>query len=271
MIDLHLHTLHSDGELAVEALFNLVASKNISCVSITDHDTFAAYDVAPKIAESLGVELIPGIEVSSMDNGRDVHILGYFCDTQNAEFLAALGMQHKRRKDRVLASLEKLRKLGLGIDYELVERFCSGVSIGRPHIAFAMLELGYVATFQEAFDRYLKEGAPAHCPSMSFTCEEAISLIKRAGGLAVMAHPEYTKADDLIPKLVDWGIEGIEVYNYKTAKNIKKYRKIAKKYNLAETGGSDFHYKSFSALGEQSLSYSIVEELRARLLTRLNS
>lgn len=262
---MHLHTLHSDGELTVEALLNLVVSKNISCISITDHDTFAAYDTAPKVAESLGVELISGIELSSMDNGRDIHILGYFCDIKNAEFLAALDMQHKRRQERIRASLEKLRKLGFNIEYEQVERFCSGASIGRPHIAFAMLELGYVDTFPEAFDRYLKEGAPAYCPSMGFTCEEVISLIKNAGGLAVMAHPEYTKADDLIPKLVEWGIDGIEVYNYKTAKNIKKYKKIAKKYSLAETGGSDFHYKNLNSLGEQRLSYSIVEELRARL------
>jgi predicted metal-dependent phosphoesterase TrpH len=264
-IDLHLHTLHSDGELTAEALLNLVASKNIACASITDHDTFAAYAVAPRIAESLGVELIPGIEVSSVDNGKDIHILGYFCDTRNAEFLTALDIQSKRRKDRVRASLEKLRKLGMNIEYGLVERFCAGVSIGRPHIALAMIEMGYVSTFPEAFDRYLKEGACAYSPLEGLAPKETISLIKKAGGLAVMAHPEYTDADDLIPKLVEWGIEGIEVYNYKTAKNIKKYRKIAKKYGLVETGGSDFHYENAGLLGEQNLPYSIVEELRTRL------
>ncbi len=264
-IDLHLHTRHSDGELTAEALLNLIAAKNISCVSITDHDTFAAYAVAPKIAESLGVELIPGIEVSSVDNGRDIHILGYFCDTRNPEFLAALDIQHEHRKDRVRASLEKLRNFGINIEYESVERFCAGVSIGRPHIAMAMIAMGYVGTFPEAFDSYLKEGACAYSPLEGLTPKETISLIKKAGGLAVMAHPEYTNADDLIPMLVEWGIEGIEVYNYKTAKNVKKYKKIAKKYGLVETGGSDFHYEGTGLLNKQNLPYSIVEELRARL------
>ncbi|MDR1830584.1 MAG: PHP domain-containing protein [Candidatus Fibromonas sp.] len=264
-IDLHLHTLHSDGMLTVEALLKLAASKNISCVSITDHDTFAAYATAPQIAESMGMELIPGIEISSVDKGRDIHILGYFCDIQNAEFSAALGIQHERRKDRVRESLGKLRKLGIDIEYSLVEQFCTGVSIGRPHIALAMVTMGHIRTISEAFDRYLKEGAPAYSPPIGMASEEAISLIKKTGGLAVMAHPEYTKADDLIPKLVEWGIEGIEVYNYKTAKNIKKYKKIAQKYGLVETGGSDFHYEGTTLLGEQHLPYSIVENLRARL------
>ncbi len=264
-IDLHLHTLHSDGELTAEALLKLAASKNLSCVSITDHDTFAAYATAPQIAESMGVELIPGIEISSMDKGRDVHILGYFCDIQNKEFSAALDIQHERRKDRIRASLEKLRNLGINIEYKLVEQFCTGVSIGRPHIAVAMIATGYVSSFSEAFDRYLGEGAPAYSPPIGMVSEEAISLIKKSGGLAVMAHPEYTNADDLIPKLVEWGIEGIEVYNYKTTKNVKKYKKIAQKYGLVETGGSDFHYEGITLLGEQHLPYSIVEELRARL------
>jgi len=264
-IDLHLHTLHSDGMLTVEALLNLAASKNLTCVSITDHDTFAAYATAPEIAESLGVELVPGIEISSVDKGRDIHILGYFCDIQNPGFLAALDIQHEKRKDRVRASLEKLRKLQMDISYEQVEKFCPGVSIGRPHIAFAMLKAGYVGSFQEAFGLYLKEGMPAYTPLDGLTPEKAVSLIKKAGGLAVMAHPEYTDADDLIPKLVEYGIAGIEVYNYKTAKNVKKYKKIAKKYKLIETGGSDFHYESSGLLGKQELPYSIIENLKKKL------
>ena len=251
--------------LTVEALLNLAVSKGLTCVSITDHDTFVAYATAPKIAESLGVELIPGIEISSVDNGRDIHILGYFCDIQNQEFLAALDVQHERRKDRVRASLEKLRKLHIDISYEQVEKFCPGVSIGRPHIATAMLDAGYVGSFQEAFGMYLKEGAPAYTALDGLTPEKAIELIKKSGGLAVMAHPEYTDADDLIPKLVEYGIAGIEVYNYKTAKNVKKYKNVAKKYGLVETGGSDFHYESSGLLGRQELPYSIVENLKAKL------
>ncbi|MDR2732653.1 MAG: hypothetical protein LBB36_05485, partial [Fibromonadaceae bacterium] len=203
------------------------------------------------------------IEVSSVAQGRDVHILGYFCDTQNAEFLAALEIQHGNRRERVKFSLEKLGKLGINISYEQVERHCTGVSIGRPHIAGAMLEAKYVRSFPEAFNLYLREGAPAYSPLVGFTPEEAISFIKKSGGLAVMAHPEYTDADDLIPKLVEYGIAGIEVYNYKTSKNIKKYKNIAKKYGLVETGGSDFHYEG-SLFGSLNLPYSIVEELRNR-------
>jgi predicted metal-dependent phosphoesterase TrpH len=264
LIDLHLHTLHSDGALTVEALLSFAKHKGLSCVSITDHDTFAAYSTAPKIAESLRLELVPGIEISSVDKGRDIHILGYFCDIQNVEFLAALAIQHESRKERVRESLEKLRKLGFYISYEQVERHCTGVSIGRPHIARAMCTAKYVDSFQEAFEHYLKEGAPAYVPLMGLCPEAAISLINKSGGLAVMAHPEYTDADDLIPKLVEYGIKGIEVYNYKTAKNIKKYKGIAEKYALVETGGSDYH-DGPGLLGELNLPYSIVEELRALL------
>ena len=263
-IDLHIHTLHSDGALTVEALLGFAKYKNLSCVSITDHDTFAAYATAPKVAESLGMELIPGIEVSSVDKGRDIHILGYFCDIQNSEFLAALAVQHESRKDRVRESLEKLGKLGIYISYEQVERHCSGVSIGRPHIASALIEARYIGSLQEAFERYLKEGAPAYVPLKGLSPEAAISLINKSGGLAVMAHPDYTNADDLIPKLVEFGIKGIEVYNYKTSKNTNKYKSIAKKYSLVETGGSDYH-SGHGLLGELDLPYSIVEELRARL------
>jgi len=263
-IDLHIHTLHSDGALAVEALLSFAKYKSLSCVSITDHDTFAAYATAPNVAESLGLELIPGIEVSSVDKGRDIHILGYFCDIQNPEFLAALAIQHESRKDRVRESLEKLRKLGLYISYEQVEKHCTGVSIGRPHIASALMEARYISSFQEAFELYLKEGAPAYTPLIGLSPEAAVSLIKKSGGLAVMAHPEYTNADDLIPKLVEYGIKGIEVYNFKTSRNTNKYKSIAKKYGLVETGGSDYH-SGHGLLGELNLPHSIVDNLRAML------
>ena len=263
-IDLHLHTLHSDGMLTVEELLGLLVSENISCASITDHDTFDAYATAPKIAKRLGLELISGIEISSVNNRRDIHILGYFCDTQNAELLAALKIQREKRKGRVRAIIEKLCSLGVNLSYEQVEKRCLGASISRPHIAVALLEAGHVASFQEAFDIYLKEGAAAYCPPTGLSSKDAISLIKKAGGLAVMAHPEYTNADEIIPTLVEYGIAGIEVYNYKTTKNIKKYKKIAKKYGLAETGGSDFHGVS-GLFGEQNLPYSIVEELKKKL------
>ncbi|MDR1811430.1 MAG: PHP domain-containing protein [Candidatus Fibromonas sp.] len=264
-IDLHLHTLHSDGMLTVEELLSLVASENISCASITDHDTFDAYATAPGTAERLGLELISGIEISSVSNGRDIHILGYFCDTRNAELLAALEIQREKRKDRVRAIIEKLCKLGVNLSYEQVEQRCFGASISRPHIASALVEAKYVDSYQEAFSRYLKEGAAAYCPPAGISSREAILLIEKAGGLAVMAHPEYTNADELIPKLVEYGIAGIEVYNYKTAKSIKKYRKIAKKYRLVETGGSDFHGIVNGLFGKQNLPYSIVEELKKKL------
>ncbi|MDR0516855.1 MAG: PHP domain-containing protein [Fibromonadaceae bacterium] len=266
-IDLHMHTLHSDGLLSVEELLLLASRCNLSCISITDHDTFAAYSTAPKIAESLEVELVPGIEISSMHNERDVHILGYFCDTQNADLLAALAVQHETRKWRVKASLEKLSKLGIEVSYEQVDWYCTGVSIGRPHIARAMLEVGAVSSFNEAFDRYLKDGAPAYTPMTGFSPEKVISLIRNAGGVAVMAHPEYTNADYLIPKLVEYGIKGIEVYNYKTTKNINKYELIARKHGLIKTGGSDFHYEGNPLFGTQNLPYSIVEDLRASILS----
>jgi predicted metal-dependent phosphoesterase TrpH len=238
-----------------------MSQNGVSCVSITDHDTFAAYATAPKIAESLGLELITGIELSSVHNERDIHILGYFCDTQNADFLAALAILHKNRRARVKIILEKLRKLGIDISFEQVEKNCTGAIIGRPHVARTMFEVGAVPSFSEAFDLYLREGKPAYSPLVGFNPEEAISLITKAGGLAVMAHPEYTDADELIPKLVEYGIKGIEVYNYKTAKNVKKYRKIAKKYGLVETGGSDFHCVGHGLFGTQNLPYSIVEDL----------
>ncbi|GHV12714.1 phosphatase [Fibrobacterales bacterium] len=262
-IDLHLHTIHSDGMLSVEKVLQLAKSKNIGCVSITDHDTFAAYNEAPKIAAELELELITGIELSATYNEKDIHILGYFCDTNNTEFLQALKVQHNHRKERVKESLEKLQNFGHKILYSQVEKYCSGNCIGRPHIARAMLEQKIVSTFAEAFDKYLGDKKLAYSPLRGFTPQEAINYIKISGGIAVMAHPEYTDCDYLIPDLVKWGIEGIEVYNYKTKSSVQKYKNVAQKYNLAITGGSDFHAENCGLFGFD-LPYSLVSALRER-------
>lgn len=264
--DLHCHSNLSDGTLPVDALIRLAARKGLSCLSITDHDNVESYTMGLKLAEDLGIELIPGIELSSVHQGKDIHILGYFCDTTNLAMNLELEEQAKVRHTRVKAIVKKLNALGIELSYEKVLTFCKGPVIGRPHIAMAMVAEEYVSNFAEAFHKYLAEDALAYVEKKGISPQQAIRLIENAGGIAVMAHPLKTNADHLLEPLVEAGLKGIEIYcpGQKGSAG-RKYRDFATKYNLVGTGGSDFHTEgALVGLGALKMPYSVVEALKER-------
>lgn len=267
--DLHMHTTLSDGNLSVESLLKLAVRKGLSCISITDHDNLDSYLQGLKLAEELGIELISGIEISSVWQGKDIHILGYFCDSTNLAMNLELEEQAKQRHTRVRSIIKKLNTLGVELCYEKVLTYCKGRVIGRPHVAMAMVDEEYVSTFSEAFTKYLAEDGAAFVEKKGLNPQQAIRLIENAGGIAAMAHPYKTNADDLIESLVEWGIKGIEVYCPTQKGNAgRKYREIARKYGLIGTGGSDFHTENGPyALNCLKMPYSVVEQLRERCET----
>ena len=264
--DLHIHTNLSDGNFSVKEIIEMSTKKKVRCISITDHDKIDSYYQGKKLAAEHDLELIPGVEISSVHQGRDIHILGYFFDPTNLSLNLELQELTKQRHIRVKAIIKKLNSLGVEISYDKVLSFCKGKVIGRPHIALAMLAEELVGSFGEAFQKYLGEGAAAFVEKNGISPQETVKLIENAGGVAVMAHPFITIADELIPSLVEAGLKGIEVYSPGQKGAIRrKYRSIARRYNLVGTGGSDYHSsQSPVAINGLRMPYAVVEELRNR-------
>lgn len=243
-IDLHVHTNASDGKYSPAELVRLAARNGLTLLAITDHDTVSAVATAQaKAQEFSALKIIPGVEISSHAPGNEVHILGYFVDISNADFLRQLAAQSESRMDRAHAIVEKLHTLGLNISLERVQQLAGDGSIGRPHIAQALMEKGYVSSFQEVFERYLGQGCPAYVERIKITPEEAVLLILRSGGLPVLAHPTtISNAEELIARLCKNGLVGMECY-YKDYSTRQRYEMadLARYFGLIATGGSDFH------------------------------
>ncbi|MCR5028706.1 MAG: PHP domain-containing protein [Fibrobacter sp.] len=262
--DLHLHTNLSDGSLTPLDVVKLSKRKGLRCISVTDHDTLASYSATKPYADELGIEIIPGIEVSAVWQGRDVHILGYFCDPTNLAMNMELEESAKQRISRAKAILKKLSTLGVNLSFEKVMTYCKGKVIGRPHIAMALVDEEYVSNFGEAFNKYLADGAPAFVEKRGLNPQQTIRLIENAGGIAVLAHPYKSNVDSLIPDLVEAGLKGIETYSPAQKGAVgRRYREIAERYGLLGTGGSDFHTEN-SPYGPNCMKmpYTVVEELR---------
>ncbi|MCK9183653.1 MAG: PHP domain-containing protein [Fibrobacteraceae bacterium] len=264
--DLHLHTTLSDGSLTPEELIQLAARRGLKCISITDHDSLSSYEIAKPLAAEAGIELIPGIEVSAVWQGRDIHILGYFCDPTNLAMNTELAESAKQRIARIKAILKKLSTFGINIAFEKVAGYCKGKVMGRPHVAMALVDEEYVSTFSDAFNKYLGEGAPAFVEKRGLNPQQTIRLIENAGGIAVLAHPYKTSADVLIPDLVEAGLKGIETYTPAQKGAVaRRYRELAEHYGLVGTGGSDFHSENGPYSPNcMKMPYSVVEELRER-------
>jgi len=246
-IDLHTHSNFSDGTLTPTELVTLAREKKISALALTDHDTMAGVEEAVLAGEMLGVEIIPGIEISVLHDKVEYHILGYWADSQNSVLAEALAKLQGARSERNNKILQKLNELGIPATNEELERVSEQGQTGRPHIAKLLVRYGVVKTITQAFDDFLKKGAVAYVSRFAFTAMEAVTLIHQAGGLAVLAHPtqndpELTRLPSVLADLVPAGLDGIEVY-YPTHshKMKKKLRALAAQHNLLLTGGSDYH------------------------------
>lgn len=245
MIDLHLHTTASDGRLSPDALVEQAAAGRLSVMAVTDHDTTAAVPEVQALARANGIDAISGIEITAIDGGRDVHVLGYFIDPAHAGLATFLQRQREARIARVEAIGRRLASLGVPVDLEgvlIAARQQSGRSIGRPQVARAMVDAGHVADTREAFDRWLGQGLPGFVPRQGAGSEQVIAVIHDAGGLASIAHPGKSISDERISSLRHNGLDALEAFHpdHDLAR-VGHYVALAATLGLLLTGGSDFH------------------------------
>ena len=268
--DLHSHTTASDGTFTPRQSVQRAKEKGLAALAITDHDTVAGLAEAQAAGAELGIEIVPGIEISSVYDGKDVHVLGYYMNTSDATFLDRLEDLRDVRKVRNRMMIARLVELGIEITLEEVEaRKKEPIgNVGRPHIAEVLMEKGVVSSMNEAFERYLGSAGAAYVNPPRITPEEAIDLIHSAGGVAVLAHPGLYDNPELVRTLIGHGLDGIEVYHPDNrVEDEALYGAMAEEANILKTSGSDFHGMRggivFHAdLGERSASLAIVEELK---------
>lgn len=267
--DLHLHTSYSDGAHLPHELLKKAKAAGLSAISITDHDTVGAIAEAKEIGLGLGVEVIPGVELSAAFDAGEIHILGYFFDVDDPGMLAALDLFRERRLRRIERIIDKLNKLNIPLSMDAVLEMATGDSVGRPHVANAMVSYGHADSYYQAFHRYLGDGRPAFERKENFTPEETIRLIADAGGLSFLAHPGTMVNEALIKRLIDAGLDGIEVVHPShTPEQSKYYRKIVDQYYLLESGGSDYHgglKNDDRTLGTVTIPLTAVDIMRRRL------
>lgn len=263
--DLHLHTNASDGTYTPEEVVLKSKKAGLSAISIVDHDTVDALDTALEIAKTEEIEIIPGIELSAECDGKEIHILGYLIDHRNKDLTGKIKILKTNRIDRVHKITEKLKDLGVMLDPKIVFDIAQGGNISRLHIARALVRVGAVGTTGEAFQRYIGDSSPAYVLGFKMRPEEAISLIKNAGGIPVLAHPYSLHSDEITLKLIGLGIMGLEIYYPEHSQGmINFYLDLAKKYNLLITGGSDCHgtAKPEVRIGSIKIPYALIEELK---------
>ncbi|WP_026582952.1 PHP domain-containing protein [Bacillus sp. J33] len=248
--DLHLHTTASDGSFTPAEVVEMASAKGINTLAITDHDTTKGIKEAVDTGKKLGVNVIPGIELSTKYKGKNIDILGYGISSESKNLLGTLKKMRDHRENRAQIIVKKFCELGISITEEDVQKHSKGEVIARPHIAKAVVEKGYAKNVQEVFDLYLGDGKPCAVDKMVLSPEDGIRIIHQAGGLAVLAHPILIKDDGMIGELMQLDFDGIEVWHRKhSQEDSKHYKKLAEKYNKNITGGSDFHNEEHS-IGE---------------------
>ncbi|MBZ5557964.1 MAG: PHP domain-containing protein [Acidobacteriia bacterium] len=245
MIDLHTHTTASDGRLSPSQLVARAASAGVTVLAVTDHDTVAACGAVADACAKARITFVPGIEITAVLMGDDIHMLGYFFDPQSPALATFLESQRRRRIDRVREMVDRLARFDIHLDVEAILR--PGLedatkSVGRPWIARALIAGGHVATMDEAFDRWLARDRPAFVPRAAAVPAEVIARIHDAGGIASIAHPGLLGHDEWIPGFAGAGLDAIEAHHSRhDAETTSHYRLMAERMQLAISGGSDFH------------------------------
>lgn len=270
--DLHLHTYHSDGLDSPEKVVQRAATLGMSYLAVTDHDTIRAVPAAAELAKALGIEFVPGVELSATTEEGDVHLLGYFVDVKDEEFRETLSTVEKKRRERVLCMIEKLKKLGIKANPEsYFTRYSRGFT-GRLSLATYLVDEGLVPSKAVAFSKYLGRGCPAYEPVDALTTFEALRVLRRAGGVAVLAHPGRSGVDHLISQLIKEGLHGIEAYHPGHNKvDAIAYQRLAEASGLLVTGGSDCHGREepASLMGTVRAPISFVDALRDKAMELL--
>jgi predicted metal-dependent phosphoesterase TrpH len=240
--DLHLHTLFSDGTFTPEELAQRGAQVGLVAMALTDHDTVEGCARMAQACQTLGVEFIAGAELTAEFEGHEVHLLGYFLDERQPKLLAEIKKFQAVRQERILEMVSKLNQLGIPLRAETVFALANCRSPGRPHVGRALAQEGLCGSMDEAFERFLKKGRPAWVPKYKISAFDAMDLIHQARGLAVLAHPGLNHCDQIIPRLAGNGLDGLECFHSKhSSTQSEYYLALAKRLNLAVTGGSDCH------------------------------
>ncbi len=240
--DLHLHTLFSDGTFTPEELAQRGAQVGLAAMALTDHDTVEGCERMSQACRSLGVEFIAGTELTAEFEGHEVHLLGYFLDEHQPALLAEIKKFQTVRQERIREMVSRLNRLGVPLRAETVFELANCHSPGRPHVARALALEGLCGSMDQAFERFLKKGRPAWVPKYKISALDAIALIHQAGGLAALAHPGLNHCDQHIPRLASDGLDGLECFHSKhSGAQSEHYLAVARRLNLAVTGGSDCH------------------------------
>jgi len=265
MYDLHTHTSRSDGQHSPEELVTLAAEKKLHGLAITDHDDIGGIERALAQAAIAGLDIIPGVELSTSHRGYDVHILGYFIDYGDAGLLRFLHTLKEQRLNRASRIVEKLNHLGLTMSIDAVLEEAGEGCVGRPHVANALVREGYVTTFQDAFNHYLAEDKPAFVPKPELAPAAGIAIIHQAGGLAGLAHPGQNLTAEIVVEIIKLGVDAIETIHPKhSGERQRFFQALAEKFDLLQTGGSDFHggIKGLEKLGQYTVPRGQVDRLR---------
>ena len=263
--DLHIHTTYSDGYHSPQEIIEKAKNLGLRAIAITDHDNVMAIRKAKEFGKSAGVEVLSGIELSVSYKNYDLHLLGYCFDETNADLVSSLKLFNEERTKRAEKIVQKLAKLGMPISFNAVLEKAGHGTVGRPHIANVLIEDQFVYSFQEAFNRYLGTGKPANVDKYNLKIDDAIRLIKKAGGICSVAHPGIQLQNDDLIQLIKNGVQGIEVVHPKHSQEATQYyRKLVEENNLLETGGSDFHggHNGNESLGKYNIPYSDVIKMK---------
>ena len=263
--DLHLHTNFSDGTFSPEDLVAQAQKSGLACIAVTDHDSVEGCARGAAAAAAVNMEFIPGAELTAGQEGTELHVLGYFVDTHNEKLLVEIAKFQAVRQKRIYEMVARINEMGVPLQAESVFALADCKSPGRPHVARALAKAGLARNMDEAFERFLKKGRPAWVPKFKISALDAIELIHQAGGLAVMAHPGLNRTDEVIPALVQAGLDGIECFHTKHSTAMaERYLEIADKYHLLVTGGSDCHgfSKGKPLIGSCKLPAHYLDKLR---------
>ncbi|MFH0731323.1 MAG: PHP domain-containing protein [Candidatus Omnitrophota bacterium] len=270
--DLHVHTHFSDGTDTPQEVMARAREKGLSCIAIADHDTVDGIGEAVKLQDEYSVEVIPAVEITAQEGEKELHILAYFIDWQSQTLKARLKQICDGRIERIFKIAEKLRERGINANAEDIIKFATGKAVSRLHVAKYLVEKGLVPSMKTAFDKYIGDGKPCYVSRFKFSLKEIADIIKRAGGIAVIAHPGLDSVSSILPSLVKNGIEGIEVYHSDHTPNITdKLKQFAQDNNLLVTGGSDCHglNKRELLMGKIKLPYSYVEKMKDYVKKRI--
>jgi predicted metal-dependent phosphoesterase TrpH len=266
-VDLHIHTYYSDGLSSPEEILKIVRDKDLIAFSICDHDNLGGYLSVRSLLDDGDPVLIPGVELSAGSENIDIHILGYYINPESDELKDALENFRDGRNRRGAEMLNKLKELGIDLSYDDVKKLAGKSAIGRPNVADALVKAGAVNSFGDAFARYIGYHGPAYVPKRNLTPKEAIDLIHRADGLAILAHPGLGGASKFMNEFVEFGLDGIEVYHPNHNSRVQRnYSDYAAKKSLLITGGSDYHGRDgrYADIGTVAVPEEIWKQLEKR-------